>query len=124
MNWKRSEKFMFTGTLVVILLVIIFSVFFVMEANNTPSKDDVVVFGKFAISRPPVNYDLYNKENSKIVLENVTGYYESPNSQVYVQNDSEFVVINKGKSYEIKSLKRASENDRVMLSKITKLSKR
>ncbi|MCC9262733.1 hypothetical protein LOX66_01760 [Bacillus velezensis] len=81
-----------------------FYVIFIKGASHTPGKDDFAVFGKFAISRPPVNYDLYHKDNSKTVLENVTGYYESSDSQVYVQNNSDFVVINKGTSYEKSSL--------------------
>ncbi|WP_045925408.1 hypothetical protein [Bacillus siamensis] len=120
LNWKRNEKFMFAGTLIAIFLILIFSVIFIKGVSHTPGKDDVAVFGKFAISRPPVNYDLYNKDNSKTVLENVTGYYESSDSQVYVQNNSDFVVINKGESYEKKSQKIASENDRKMLSRIKK----
>ncbi|WP_368237119.1 hypothetical protein ABQ520_13575 [Bacillus velezensis] len=114
------KKIMFAGTLIAIFSILIFSVIFINGASHTPGKDDFAVFGKFAISRPPVNYDLYNKDNSKTVLENVTGYYESSDSQVYVQNNSDFVVIIKGTSYEKRSLKKASKNDRRMLSRINK----
>lgn len=112
--------------IVILCFVVAFSIvqiIFIWGVATGLGRDDVVGFSnnKYVIGRPPVSYNLYEKNSGETILDNVIGYKEGK-TKSYIKNDIEYVIIDEKKGNYVKNkLGDASKEDMEQLKKIQKL---
>ncbi|QGG55549.1 hypothetical protein [Paenibacillus sp. B01] len=115
---KIGGKGLLIGVLATFALVCIFGIVFFVGLWFGPGKDDIALFhgNKYAISKSPMSYDLYEKDKV-LILPNVTSYYVGKEKS-YIFNNSDVVIIDeKHGNYEKKDLNDATLEEQSFIEK-------
>lgn len=121
---RIGGKGLLFGTLAAFAIICIFGIAFFIGLWFGPGKDDDIALfhgNKYAISKSPASYDLYEKDK-RLILPNVTAYYVGKEKS-YIANNSEMIIIDeKQGSYEVKALHEATSEERAFIIKAKKIN--